>query len=166
MTITKKFSKKLNVLKTKKKSKRTKKKGMKGGHVKVRVPTYNKPPVFTTKLPFNSTQYIPKKTDPNIKIFSKILNIAKQNQTQNKEIYVKQNSVVNSLKAFINETPHYSSLSGQTSKSSKPQNSLYSIASHKSPRPIINHIYSYINPNHINPNHIKEPPIYAELNEL
>jgi hypothetical protein len=130
---------------------------MKGGHV--RVPTYNKPPVFTTKLPFNSTQYIPKKTAPNIKRFSNILNIAKQ--TQNKEIYVKQNSGVNSLKAFINETPHYSSLSEQISKSSKPQNSLYSIASHKSPRPIINHIYSYINPNHI-----KEPHIYAELTEL
>ena len=159
MTITKKFSKKLNVLKTKKKSKRTKKKGMKGGHVKVRVPTYNKPPVFTTKLPFNSTQYIPKKTDPNIKIFS---NILKATQSKNKEIYVKQNSSVNPLKAFINKPtpPEYSSLTGKISKSSKPQNSLYSIASHKSPRPI-NHIYEYINPNHI-----KEPHIYAELNEL
>jgi hypothetical protein len=51
MTITKKFSKKLNVLKTKKKSKRTKKKGMNGGHVKVGHPPPKQPHVFTTIPP-------------------------------------------------------------------------------------------------------------------
>ena len=50
MTITKKFSKKLNVLKTKKKSKRTKKKGMKGGQ-KVGYSPSKQNHVFTTKLP-------------------------------------------------------------------------------------------------------------------
>lgn len=58
MTITKKFSKKLNVLKTKKKSKRTKKKGMKGGQKVGHSPSKQKH-VFTTKLPYNSKQYKP-----------------------------------------------------------------------------------------------------------
>lgn len=217
------ISKKLNVLKTKKKSKRTKKKSMKGGQ-KVGY-SQNKPTshVFTTKPPntlpkpvlttnpkmFNgttaknyflgtgkkykkgnrridrintnnlikqlqnpnnsthrdiiikalSTKYDPRfveSASKNSKTFIELLKIAKQ--TKNKEISVKQNSSVNPLKAFINKSSHYSSLTRKTNKSSNTKNSVYNIAKHRymSPRPI-NHKYEYINAKN-------EEPIYATLN--
>ena len=207
MTINKKFSKKLNVLKTKKKSKRTKKKGMKGGQ-KVEYSPSKQKYVFTTKLPNGTQKYKPVLTT-NPKMFNGTTaknyflgtgkkykkgnrridrintnNLIKQLQNPNnsthRDIIIKalsttyhprfvesasknsktfiellkiakqrKNSGVNPLKAFINNSSHYSSLNRttKTSKSSQPPNDVYSI------------------PSYGQSIHPKES-IYAELNEL